>query len=69
MATVTLYAVTAQRSTPRDDDWTSSGEQLPTFYLSPRVQGITSVEHARAIARDIVGRDCTVHVERVELDN
>jgi hypothetical protein len=50
--------------------------ELPTFYLDPDVQGITSREHARTIAAKIVGLDSagilhehvdgyTIHVEEV----
>lgn len=46
-----------------------SARQVPTFYLHPDVQGITSEKHAKSIARDVLetaGADvCFVRVEPV----
>lgn len=47
-----MYAVQGQIETEREG-WTGS-RQLPTFYLHPSVQGITSTEHAERIARDLL---------------
>lgn len=61
-----LWAVTATRQAPTDGDWECTGEQLPTFYLDPVVQGIMSKDHAVAVAHDVVGSPAgMVHVERV----
>ena len=50
------YCVQAVRKEKRGE-WNAS-EQVPTFYLSADVQGITSEEHASKIAQDILGPDC-----------
>lgn len=34
---------------------TIDGNQIPTFYLDPNVQGIMSAKHACEVAKDIVG--------------
>lgn len=52
---VSLYAIHAMRN--RITEQGSINEQLPTFYLDPRVQGIISATHAEAIAHDILGND------------
>lgn len=48
-----LFAVTATYERKLPDGWTTSG-QIPTFYLNPAVQGITSEDHARRIALDLL---------------
>ena len=69
---VRLWAVTATRTAVADSGW-SSARELPIFYLDPNVQGITSAEHAKSIAEDVLqqpnGSRCTVltniHVEPI----
>jgi hypothetical protein len=60
----TVYAVTATVEHRTALGWTGS-RQVPTFYLNPQVQGITSAEHAERIAREIIdpmGTAVEVHV-------
>ena len=69
---VRLWAVSVTRTVVADSGWTSARE-LPIFYLDPNVQGITSAEHAKSIAEDVLqqpnDRRCTVltniHVEPI----
>jgi len=37
--------------------------QLPTFYLDPNVQGITGMEHAASVAREIVNPTGAADIE------
>ena len=59
-----MYAITATAVT-QDGKW-STMRQVPTFYLHPTTSGILNVEHACAIALDVLnagaGADTTFHV-------
>jgi hypothetical protein len=48
-----MYAVTAVYTPAPKDGWQSTGQQLPTFYLNPDVQGIVSNVHAEKIVMDM----------------
>ena len=50
-----LYAVNAVRN----------GKQLPIFYLDENVNGIINRDHAKGIARDILGEGVNIWVEKV----
>lgn len=64
-----MYAVTAQLLTS-DGPWSGS-RQIPTFYLNPRVQGITSAAHAVTVADMIINplgiHQTSIHAELVTL--
>ncbi len=48
-----MYAITATVTREQSNGYVSN-RQVPTFYLAENVQGITSEEHARRIAQDVV---------------
>ena len=59
-----LYQVFAAEITTTADGW-SSRHDIPTFYLDPSVQGITSDEQAERVARHIlnpVGRELNLSI-------
>jgi hypothetical protein len=60
-----MYVVTGQILT-HDGDWHGS-VSVPTFYLDPRVQGITSVAAAVIIARAVVNPLGTIPVRDIDL--
>lgn len=64
-----LYAIQATITRELKGGWQST-RSLPTFYLHPRVQGITGPDHAAKIARDIVDPldQHDVSVTAVEVD-
>lgn len=49
-----MWVVLARRTTNKGTRFEHTTE-VPTFYLDPRVQGITNRAHARRIAADILG--------------
>lgn len=65
-----MYAIHATYERQTGDGWVRSG-QVPTFFLHPTVQGITSTDHAERIALDLLaaGTDAadqvTFHVAAV----
>lgn len=62
-----LYSVVST-VTKRNSDGSSKTTQVPIFYLDSNTQGITSLDHAYTIARNVVNPtkdeslDCHVHV-------
>lgn len=70
-------AVTVTITTTDDEGWRST-TQVPTFYLHPHVQGITTPEGARKVALQIVDRmgylrgehnaDVMVYADQVDWD-
>lgn len=66
-----MYAVTATVTHRQKNG--SLTAQVPTFYLHPDVQGITSIEHAEIIARSIINPmnvpEITVHVSAAVVDS
>lgn len=70
---VRLWAVTATINSQLTQDGWSSTRQVPTFYLDPAVQGITSAGHAERIAEEILRSLCgdaagvtvSIHVEPI----
>lgn len=63
-AWVRWYAVMVQIEHETQDGWSGS-RQVPLFYLDSHVQGITSLEHATQVARDIVSGAGLFDSERV----
>jgi uncharacterized protein (UPF0212 family) len=63
-----MYQVQATVSRIDEHGW-SLAKQVPTFFLSSDIQGITSVEHAERIAREMLreigGRWVSVSVDVV----
>lgn len=59
-----LYAVCASLQTKTADGWART-TQLPTFFLDASVQGIVDTDHAERIARDIVGENSIISVEKI----
>lgn len=51
-----MWVVLARRCTNKGTRFEHT-EELPTFYLDSRVQGITNRAHARRIAGEILGAD------------
>lgn len=51
------YAVSAQVITHDESGEWSGSRQVPTFYLLPDVQGITSTQQARSVAESIISHD------------
>jgi len=51
-----MYQVTASivRHYNNGHSVSSVGIQIPTFYLSENVQGITGIDHAREIAKEMI---------------
>jgi len=59
-----MYVVTAQRVIKAKGF--SGSEGVPTFYLDESTQGIISKEHAKRIAKSILG-DCECHISVEEI--
>lgn len=57
----TLYCITAQILTT--DGSFNGSRPVPTFYLDPAVQGITSTAHAIEIAKDIIDPMGTLYAD------
>ena len=54
-----MYLITAN---------SAEGEQLPTFMLDEKIQGITNCNHAVRIARELVGGDAYINAMYVETE-
>lgn len=65
LTTDETVTVTATVSTVRDG-W-DSVRQVPTFMLSRRVQGITSLEHAARVAADVMASVPLVYGARLSI--
>ena len=67
MKPLSMYVVQGRIVRKSDDGEWETVRELPTFYLDPRVQGITNRVQAMKIAREILGPDALFNIHLIDV--